>query len=77
MVNNVSLEPTFLTSVRREVLNLTISSTVLSYKITNWRVSSEPLCSDHRHIQFNITLNKNKRAYENALTYSDSYMNQK
>lgn len=59
MVNNVGSEPTFVTRVRREVLDLTISSVLLSNKITNWRVSSEPSCSDHRHIQFSIDLGYN------------------
>ncbi|XP_030759768.1 uncharacterized protein LOC115885120 [Sitophilus oryzae] len=41
---------------RKEVLDITVSSNYLSNRISNWRVSSEPSCSDHRHIQFEISV---------------------
>ncbi|XP_071051862.1 uncharacterized protein [Onthophagus taurus] len=55
-VNNVGAKPTFVTRNRAEVLDITFSSIILSSKITSWKVSSEPSCSDHRHIQFKIDL---------------------
>lgn len=54
MVNNLGSEPTFVTKNQRQVLDLTISSNYLSTKISKWMVSSEPSCSDHRIIQFEI-----------------------
>ncbi|XP_030762955.1 uncharacterized protein LOC115887629 [Sitophilus oryzae] len=53
VVNNIGSEPTFVTCNRKEVLDITVSS---SDRISKWRVSSEPSCSDHRHIQFEISV---------------------
>ena len=49
---NEGNEPTFVTSIRSEVLDLTISSRQLQHKINNWRVSDEITLSDHRLITF-------------------------
>nr|CAI5842880.1 unnamed protein product [Callosobruchus analis] len=57
MVNSIGSEPTFVTINRQEGLDLTISTRFISTDIVNWTVSSEPLCSDHRHIWFDIRSN--------------------
>ena len=45
-------EPTFYTSVRQEVIDITLESYGLLDSITDWEVSSEPSLSDHRYILF-------------------------
>ena len=58
--NNLSLlnmgnEPTFINSVRSEVLDLTLASSFMQHKITDWHVLDEPTFSDHRCIHFKIS----------------------
>lgn len=45
-------QPTFVTKVRQEVLDLTMCSPVLSTNIKNWHVSDDESLSDHKHIVF-------------------------
>ena len=47
-------KPTFCTSVRREVIDITLGSYGLMDSITDWEVSLEPFLSDHRHILFTL-----------------------
>jgi len=47
-------EPTFCTSVRREVIDITLGYYGLMDSITDWEVSLEPSPSDHRHILFTL-----------------------
>ena len=47
-------EPTFVTSNRREVIDLTLASQNLG--ISRWRVSREDSASDHRYITFEMAL---------------------
>lgn len=54
VVANIGNEPTFVTSARREVLDLTLCTDIVSYNIKNWHVSEEPSCSDHRQIRFDL-----------------------
>jgi hypothetical protein len=51
---NRDSEPIFCTSVRREVIDITLGSYELMDSITDWEVSLEPSLSDHRHILFNL-----------------------
>jgi hypothetical protein len=51
---NRGSEPTFCTSVRREVIDVTLGSYGLMDNITAWEVSSEPSLTDHRHILFTL-----------------------
>ncbi|XP_036138479.1 uncharacterized protein LOC118644326 [Monomorium pharaonis] len=51
---NRGREPTFVTAVRREVLDLTICSRQVVQEATGWRVSDEPSLSDHRQITFRL-----------------------
>jgi len=51
---NEGNEPTFVNSIRSEVLDLTISTKQLSYKIINWHVSDEVTLSDHRYLAFEL-----------------------
>jgi ribonuclease HI len=49
---NQGNEPTFITRVRKEVLDITLMNQYLTGYVQNWRVSDEPSLSDHRHIRF-------------------------
>ncbi len=51
-IDNVGCEPTFITSIRSEVLDITLCNEPLSGLISQWRVSKEPSMSDHRIIRF-------------------------
>jgi hypothetical protein len=51
---NSGSEPTFCTSVRREVIDITLGSYGLMDSITDWEVSLELSLSDHRHILFTL-----------------------
>jgi hypothetical protein len=51
---NKGNEPTFCTSVRREVIDITLGSYGLVDSITDWEVSLEPSLLDHRHILFTL-----------------------
>jgi len=60
---NKGNKPTFVTSRRQEVLDITISSIGLSSYITNWQINEEDSLSDHRQILFQILANKPARKY--------------
>ena len=47
---NRGSEPTFCTTVGREVIDITLASYGLVDSITDWEISSEPSLSDHRYI---------------------------
>jgi hypothetical protein len=47
-------EPTFCTSVRQEVIDITLGSYRLLHSIMDWEVSLEPSLSDHKHILFTL-----------------------
>lgn len=51
---NVGNEPTFVTQIRKEVIDITLSTTYISNQVSNWHVSDEESCSDHRHINFTV-----------------------
>jgi ribonuclease HI len=53
---NQGSEPTFVTRVRQEVLDITLMNQALTGYVQNWRVSDEPSLSDHRHIRFTWTI---------------------
>lgn len=61
VVLNRGIEPTFINSVRSEVLDITLNSLHLAHLIRNWRVSNDILTSDHRSISFHIDTDKPKR----------------
>ena len=54
IIANIGSEPTFLNSVRQEVIDITLCSKELKEFIGNWYVSREASMSDHRHIIFNL-----------------------
>ena len=67
-VLNKGSEPTFMNCLRSEVLDLTLATDFISSRITNWHVSKEPSCSDHRHIEFQLESAKTHRIeYRNPL----------
>lgn len=56
-VNNV---PTFVTSNRSEVIDLTLCTENIYNSVTKWHVSDEPSLSDHRHICFMVSTTPEK-----------------
>lgn len=58
--------PTFENRLRKEVLDVTLSTEFISEKIVDWRVSDEPSLSDHKQIRFKIiTHRKITETYRN------------
>ena len=53
-IMNVGTSPTFVTSVRREVLDLTLTTRFIGDRIEGWKVSEELMQSDHRMLVFNL-----------------------
>ena len=53
-ISNRGEEPTFITTNRREVLDITLVSESISNTIRDWKVLEECSHSDHRYITFNI-----------------------
>lgn len=51
---NRGTEPTFVTSARQEVIDITLCSNKISNLIHNWRVAKEESMSDHRYIKFEL-----------------------
>lgn len=47
-------KPTFINKIRQEVLDITLCSSFICDKITDWHVSQETSMSDHQHIRYNI-----------------------
>jgi ribonuclease HI len=63
---NFGNEPTFITSNRREVLDITFTTSYMINKINSWHVSDDISLSDHRYIKFNIESQKLQcEAYRN------------
>jgi hypothetical protein len=56
-------EPTFVTRVRQEVIDITLTSTDIKREIYNWRVTTEVSLSDHRIIRFKI-ISDPRKPYE-------------
>ncbi|XP_055840834.1 uncharacterized protein LOC129908398 [Episyrphus balteatus] len=54
-IYNVGNTPTFVTRIRKEVLDITFGTSNLGRLVEGWRVSNEPSLSDHRIITFSIT----------------------
>ena len=57
---NRDSEPTFITSVRQEVIGITLSIGE-SLKVADWRVSQECSFSDHARIHFSIDIGNSAR----------------
>jgi ribonuclease HI len=51
---NVGVEPTFVTSVRQTVIDVTMCSESVGGVIEDWHVSKEASMSDHRYVRFNL-----------------------
>jgi ribonuclease HI len=54
IVLNEGAEPTYVNSVRSEIIDLTLCTQFIGTKVTNWHVSDKITLSDHRLIYFNI-----------------------
>ncbi|XP_046802074.1 uncharacterized protein LOC124418767 [Lucilia cuprina] len=57
-INARGSEPTFIVSNRREVLDITLVSSMHHDRIRGWRVSSDCSFSDHQYIDFEIVVDK-------------------
>ena len=53
-VYNRGTVPTFVTKVRKEVLDITFGTLVADTMLKNWRVADEETLSDHRMITFDL-----------------------
>jgi hypothetical protein len=53
-IMNKGNRPTFVTSNRQEVIDITIATLYAGNFIKDWHVSEEVSCSDHRYIQFTV-----------------------
>jgi hypothetical protein len=51
---NKGNEPTFVTSNRKEVIDLTLGTDKIGDLVTNWHISDEISLSDHRYIEFQV-----------------------
>jgi ribonuclease HI len=60
---NIGSEPTFVTSVRAEVLDITVATPFIQRKIKSWKVSKEPSSSDHQYLEFEIESLKPKQQH--------------
>lgn len=50
VILNRGKEPTFVTSRRREVIDITLATPLVSNNVARWYVSEEPSFSDHRYV---------------------------
>jgi hypothetical protein len=58
--------PTFVTSTRQEVIDITIATIYAGNFVKNWNVTGEVICSDHRYIRFNIMgIDRSPEVYRN------------
>jgi hypothetical protein len=48
-------DPTFVTSTRQEVIDITIATLYAGNFVKDWNVTEEVSCSDHRYIRFTVT----------------------
>ena len=55
---NKGHKPTFITRIRREVLDLTLASPGVFSEIKDWKVSDNPSLSDHAMITFHFTITR-------------------
>jgi tRNA U55 pseudouridine synthase TruB len=53
-IMNSSNKPTFVTSNRQEVIDITIASLHAGNYIKDWHVTEEVSCSNHRYIRINV-----------------------
>jgi len=54
-IMNRGNKPTFFTSNRQEVIDITIATVYVGNCIKDWHVTEEVSCSDHRYIRFTVT----------------------
>ena len=58
--------PTFVTSNRQEVIDVTIATLYTGNFIKDWHVTQEVSCSDHRYIHFTVTgIDRSVEVYRN------------
>ena len=53
-VANKGCKPTFINSIRQEVIDITLVSDSLSYRVLNWHVADTNSFSDHCYIEFSL-----------------------
>ncbi|XP_055714430.1 uncharacterized protein LOC129808685 [Phlebotomus papatasi] len=64
---NTGSKPTFVTKIRQEVLDITLSTRFISEHITNWHVSDYYSGSDHLQIRFDILATLHSVSRENRV----------
>jgi hypothetical protein len=65
-IMNKGNRPTFVTSNRQEVIDITIATFYAGNFIKNWHISEEVSCSDHRYIRFTVTgIDRSIEVYRN------------
>jgi hypothetical protein len=65
-VMNRGNRPTFVTSNRQEVTDITIATLYAGNFIKDWYVTEEVSCSDHRYIRFTVTgIDRSVEVYHN------------
>lgn len=63
---NHGTKPTFVVKNRKEVIDITLSSQNFASRIKNWQVSKEETLSDHKEINFSITIEQQpKKLFRN------------
>jgi hypothetical protein len=65
-IMNRGKRPTFVTTNRQEVIDITISTLYAGNLIKDWHVTEEVTCSDHRYIRFTVRgINHSVKIYRN------------
>jgi len=65
-IMNRGNKPTFVTSTRQEVIDITIATVYVGNCIKDWYVTEEVSCSDHRYIRFTVTgIDRSVEVYRN------------
>lgn len=61
---NIGTQPTFVTALRQEVLDITVATQDLIRRIMKWHVLDKDSASDHRYIHFDIDYQTRPRTME-------------
>jgi hypothetical protein len=65
--------PTFVTSTRQEVIDITTATLYAGNFVKDWNVTEEVSCSDHRHIRFTVTgIHRFPEIYRNPIGLTGS-----
>jgi hypothetical protein len=66
-IMNSGNRPTFVTSNRQEVIDITIATFYAGNFVKDWQLSEKVSCSDHRHVRFTVTgIDRSVDVYRNS-----------